>query len=39
MDCYKKIIADKGVGGLWIGIVPNIMRNSIINASELASYD
>ena len=39
MDCYSKIIADKGPLGLWIGIVPNIMRNSIINAAELASYD
>ena len=39
MDCYSKIIADKGVKGLWIGVVPNIMRNSIINAAELASYD
>ena len=39
MHCYKSIIADKGVGGLWIGLVPNIMRNSIINAAELASYD
>jgi solute carrier family 25 (mitochondrial uncoupling protein), member 8/9 len=39
MDCYGKIIADKGVPGLWIGVVPNIMRNSIINAAELASYD
>lgn len=39
MDCYSKIVADKGPLGLWIGIVPNIMRNSIINAAELASYD
>jgi solute carrier family 25 uncoupling protein 8/9 len=39
MDCYGKIISDKGVAGLWIGVVPNIMRNSIINAAELASYD
>ncbi len=39
MDCYSKIVAEKGVGGLWIGVVPNIMRNSIINAAELASYD
>jgi len=39
MDCYSKIVAEKGVTGLWIGVVPNIMRNSIINAAELASYD
>lgn len=39
MDCYKKIIAEKGVTGLWVGIAPNIMRNAIINAAEIASYD
>ena len=27
------------VGALWTGIGPNIARNSIINAAELASYD
>jgi len=39
VDCYKKIIAEKGVAGLWVGIAPNIMRNAIINAAEIASYD
>ena len=24
--------------GLWTGWIPNVMRNSIINAAELASY-
>ncbi|PRQ54815.1 putative mitochondrial carrier domain-containing protein [Rosa chinensis] len=27
------------VGDLWTGIAPNIARNAIINAAELASYD
>jgi Mitochondrial carrier protein. len=27
------------VGGLWRGLMPNILRNSVINAVELASYD
>ena len=27
------------VAGLWSGIIPNMMRNSIMNAAELASYD
>ena len=39
IDCYKKIVAADGVAGLWIGIVPNILRNSVINAAEIASYD
>jgi solute carrier family 25 uncoupling protein 8/9 len=38
-DCYKKIITKEGIKGLWTGMVPNIMRNSIINAAEIASYD
>ena len=39
MDCYRKILAADGIAGLWVGVLPNIMRNSIINAAELASYD
>lgn len=39
IDCYTKIVTEKGIPGLWIGVVPNMMRNSIINAAELASYD
>ena len=27
------------LSALWTGITPNIMRNSVINAAELASYD
>jgi len=38
-DCYKKIVAEKGIAGLWIGLAPNVMRNSLINAAEIASYD
>jgi hypothetical protein len=26
----------EGVAALWTGITPNVMRNSIINAAELA---
>jgi solute carrier family 25 uncoupling protein 8/9 len=25
--------------GLWKGLAPNVARNAIINAAELASYD
>ena len=39
IDCYKKIVAEGGVSALWTGWGPNVMRNSIINAAELASYD
>jgi len=39
MDAYRKIIATEGPKGLWVGLVPNIARNSIINATELATFD
>lgn len=39
VDAYRKIIAEEGVLGLWTGLKPNIMRNAIINAAELATYD
>lgn len=39
IDCYKKTFAKDGVKGLWVGWGPNVMRNSVINASELAAYD
>jgi len=39
IDCYKKTVAKDGVKGLWVGWAPNVMRNSVINAAELAAYD
>ncbi|GAV74487.1 Mito_carr domain-containing protein [Cephalotus follicularis] len=39
LDAYLTIIRQEGLGGLWTGIGPNIARNAIINAAELASYD
>ena len=29
----------EGIAGLWKGLGPNIARNALINAAELASYD
>ena len=31
--------SEEGMLGLWKGLGPNIARNAIINAAELASYD
>jgi solute carrier family 25 uncoupling protein 8/9 len=39
VDCYRKIYKANGIPGFWVGIIPNIMRNSVINAAEIASYD
>ena len=36
---YAIIARQEGVAGLWTGVGPNIGRNAIINAAELASYD
>ena len=39
IDCYRKSYAAAGITGFWVGIIPNILRNSVINAAEIASYD
>ena len=39
MDAYAQIIKQEGLIGLWTGIGPNIFRNGVINAAELATYD
>eukprot|EP00878_Enallax_costatus_P031234 GHUV01034137.1.p1 GENE.GHUV01034137.1~~GHUV01034137.1.p1 ORF type:complete len:250 (+),score=50.70 GHUV01034137.1:74-823(+) len=36
---YGLIRREEGMLGLWKGLGPNIARNAIINAAELASYD
>jgi solute carrier family 25 uncoupling protein 8/9 len=39
IGAYGIIIKEEGLGALWTGLGPNIARNAIINAAELASYD
>lgn len=36
---YGIIAREEGLVGLWKGLGPNIARNALINAAELASYD
>jgi solute carrier family 25 uncoupling protein 8/9 len=38
-SAYSIIIKEEGLGALWTGLGPNIARNALINAAELASYD
>jgi len=39
INAFSTILREEGVLGFWKGIGPNIIRNSIINAAELATYD
>ncbi|CAN8253262.1 unnamed protein product [Cochlearia groenlandica] len=39
IDAYFTIVKLEGVSALWTGLGPNIARNAIVNAAELASYD
>jgi solute carrier family 25 uncoupling protein 8/9 len=39
IKAYGIIRREEGLLGLWKGLGPNIARNAIINAAELASYD
>ena len=38
-DAYKTIYIKEGFGGLFKGYFANLIRNSIINATELVCYD
>ncbi|EFN59406.1 hypothetical protein CHLNCDRAFT_48478 [Chlorella variabilis] len=39
MAAYGMIVRQEGVKALWTGTTPNIARNSVVNAAELATYD
>jgi len=39
IDAYKKIVKTEGVKGLWTGYGPNLLRNCVVNATELVAYD
>ncbi|KAG6543464.1 hypothetical protein Mapa_015134 [Marchantia paleacea] len=39
LNAYSTIVKQEGVKALWTGLGPNVARNAIINAAELASYD
>ncbi|GKV05960.1 hypothetical protein SLEP1_g17906 [Rubroshorea leprosula] len=39
LNAYSTIMRQEGIAALWTGLGPNIARNAIINAAELASYD
>ncbi|KAJ1425415.1 Tetratricopeptide-like helical domain superfamily [Sesbania bispinosa] len=39
LNAFSTIVKQEGIGVLWTELGPDIARNAIINASELASYD
>lgn len=39
LNAYSTIVKQEGFAALWTGVGPNVARNAIINAAELASYD
>ncbi|EPS59739.1 hypothetical protein M569_15066, partial [Genlisea aurea] len=39
LNAYSTIMRQEGISALWTGLGPNVGRNAIINAAELASYD
>ena len=39
LNAYSTIIRTEGVLGLWTGFGPAVARNSLVNATELATYD
>lgn len=39
MQAYRTIGQQEGMRGLWKGAIPNIVRNSIVNVSEIVCYD
>jgi solute carrier family 25 (mitochondrial uncoupling protein), member 8/9 len=39
INAYSTIVKQEGLLGLWTGLGPAIARNSIINATELVTYD
>jgi solute carrier family 25 uncoupling protein 8/9 len=38
-DAYKKIFFNEGVRNFYSGLIPNILRCSLMNSAELATYD
>lgn len=36
---YRTIYRERGILGLWVGLLPNMARNSTVNATELVAYD
>lgn len=39
LQAYSVIVRQEGIKALWTGTTPNILRNSVVNAAELATYD
>lgn len=38
-ELFRQALQEGGVRGLWRGVGPNVTRNAVVNAGEIASYD
>jgi solute carrier family 25 oxoglutarate transporter 11 len=38
-DAFSKIAKEDGIGGLWRGATPTVIRAVVLNLAMLASYD
>ncbi|XP_063961532.1 mitochondrial uncoupling protein 4-like [Lytechinus pictus] len=38
-QCFRKILRDGGIRGLWKGWVPNVQRAALVNMGDLTTYD
>jgi solute carrier family 25 uncoupling protein 27 len=39
VQAFNIILAERGVQGLWKGVLPNVQRAALVNLGELAAYD
>jgi solute carrier family 25 (mitochondrial uncoupling protein), member 8/9 len=39
ITAWRAARRQEGVSALWTGLAPNVARNAIVNATELATYD
>jgi len=38
LNAYSTILKEETLKGFWVGCLPNVIRNSVINAAELSAY-
>lgn len=39
VHCFRELLREGGVVGMWRGWLPNVQRAALVNLGELATYD